>query len=309
MYYFIVNQKSRGGASRSVWREIHRELVCRGVEYKAYESKYERHAWELARKISSLPEENINLIVVGGDGTLNEVLNGIVDLKKVRLGVIPTGSGNDFARGVGIIGTPTKILSDILDREENDRTIDLGQIHWEGAEKPRIFCISAGIGLDAIVCKKALHSKLKNFLNKVHLGKLTYLILTVETLFRMETGHIILEPVGGEKQRFDKTIFVAAMNLRAEGGGVPMAPKADYQDGKLSLCLAYGIPQWVTFFCLPFLVMAKHEAIKGFKVVDYEKCKVSVDRPMVLHTDGEYCADVMEVEIQCLPKALRLLNP
>lgn len=61
--------------------------------------------------------------------------------------------------------------------------IDLGEVAWDDCEKPRKFAISAGVGLDALVCKKALTSKLKVFLNKLHLGKLTYLLITVQSLF------------------------------------------------------------------------------------------------------------------------------
>ena len=65
--------------------------------------------------------------------------------------------------------------------------MDLGQVSWNGYEKPRLFAISAGAGLDALVCKKALKSKVKDALNKLHLGKLTYLFLTVQSLFTMQT--------------------------------------------------------------------------------------------------------------------------
>ena len=106
--------------------------------------------------------------------------------------------------------------------------VDIGQVRWgETEEESRIFGISSGIGLDAIVCKKALHSKLKKVLNKIHLGKLTYLLLTVSSLFSMKTAEVTLECGDNHcVHKMNKMIFAAAMNLRAEGGGVPMAPKA-----------------------------------------------------------------------------------
>ena len=103
-------------------------------------------------------------------------------------------------------------------------------------------------------------------------------------------------------------IFTAAMNFKAEGGGVPMAPAASACDGKLSFCEAAGIPKWRTFLCLPFLVAAKHTSIHGFSVTDAKDCTIRLSRPMVVHADGEYCGEVTEVHFHCLPGKLRVLK-
>ena len=87
-----------------------------------------------------------------------------------------------------------------------------------------------------------------------------------------------------------------------------MAPKASPTDGMLSLSMAHGIPKFVTFFCLPLLVAAKHEGIKGFTVIDAPVLRLHADQPLVLHADGEYCGDVTDVEFVCLSGKLRLLR-
>ena len=97
------------------------------------------------------------------------------------------------------------------------------------------------------------------------------------------------------------------MNFKAEGGGVPMAPKADATDGKLSICSVHGIPKWRTFLCLPFLVAAKHTGIRGFDIDDCGTCEVRLKDPMVLHADGEYCGDVTKLQFRCLPGMLRVM--
>ncbi|MFQ7092567.1 MAG: acylglycerol kinase family protein, partial [Coprococcus sp.] len=76
MIYFIVNITARTGKSRAIWLEMKEILENRSIEYKAFQTRYAGHATDLARKISSLPEDRIYLITVGGDGTLNEVING-----------------------------------------------------------------------------------------------------------------------------------------------------------------------------------------------------------------------------------------
>lgn len=311
MIYFIINEHSKTGEGTGIWKEVEAELKKRGIEYKAYVTEYPEHAFLLAEEISSLSGREIPLVVLGGDGTMNEVINGIKNFDKVRFGLIPTGSGNDMARGLGITGTPKENLNRILKAievgSEADYRMDLGEVRWKGGKRPRLFAISAGVGLDAIVCKKALTSKLKKALNKIHLGKLTYILLTVQTLFSMKTEDVAAVIDGKGVRNMKKVIFSATMNLRAEGGGVPMAPRAVSDDGKLSICWAHGIPKWRTFFCLIPLVMAKHEGIKGFEVINCKECKLHIKEPVVLHADGEYCGDVTDVEFRCLPGKLKVM--
>ena len=311
MLYFIVNEKSRSGKGAKIWQEIMTVLQAKNITYKAWITEYAGHSFSLAGNICEMEDPDICLIVVGGDGTANEVINGMTHFEKVRFGVIPTGSGNDLARGLGIKGSPVETLHVILNciqKEGEARTLDLGQVTWNGGEKPRLFAISAGTGLDALVCKKALKSKVKDFLNKLHLGKLTYLFLTVESLFSMKTSDAAVHFDAKGQKNLRKVIYIAAMNFPAEGGGVPMAPAADAADGKLSMCCVHGIPKWKTLFLLPMLVLGKHTGIRGFEIVDGTVCSVRLKTPMVLHADGEYCGDVTEIQFSCLPGKLRLLQ-
>ncbi len=310
----IVNNGAGTGSAVQVWKETKEYLQEKNIVYTAYLTRYEKHAARLARQICERHKEGpVYLLVVGGDGTINEVLNGITDFSRVRLGVVPTGSGNDFARNLGIRRDTKADLEEItscIEREQRGQTlkrIDLGEVCWKGAERPRIFGISAGAGLDAIVCKKALHSTLKKVLNKMHLGKLTYLMLTVQTLFSMKTFGAQVS-VDEETYTYEKMIFAAAMNLHAEGGGVPMAPKSTPYDGKLSLSSAAGISKWKTFFLLPLLALGKQGGIRGFAVADGSEIHMKTDQPVVLHADGEYCGDVTEIRFRCLKNQLWLLH-
>ena len=311
MYYFIVNYTGGSGRARKTWNEVHKNLKLKGVTYKAYVTKYKGHATRLAEKISSLDDDDIRIIVVGGDGSINEVLNGIRDFSKVKLGVIPTGSGNDFAKELCISSDPKEALEMILSSVGN-RSIDLGKVITEEG-LPQIFGISSGIGLDAIVCKKAIGSKVKRILNRIKLGKLTYLVLTVHNLFSMETYNVkVVMTLNNESKtetvNYKNLIFLAAMNFRCEGGGVPMNPNARPDDGFLSICAVSDIPKLKTFFLLPVLVAAKHGNKKGFELKNVKKLEFSADRPMVLHADGEYVGDVRQIEMEIIPDAIRVLT-
>lgn len=306
MIYFIVNEHSRSGKGADVWKQLEELLKKEEVPYQVRRTEYAGHAVQIAEEISSLEDEEMKLVAVGGDGTINEVVNGIVDFEKIQFGAIPTGSGNDFARGLGILETPKEILLRILESKGTKR-IDIGSVSWEGCEKPRLFLISSGVGMDALVCKKALTSKLKKILNRLHLGKLTYLLITIQTILSMQTADTRVVIDQNRKTLYKNQIFSAAMNFRAEGGGIPMAPDADAQDGLLSVCTIHGIPKLLTFFVLPFLVAAKHERFRGVKIENCTACDLYMNKPLVLHTDGEYCGDVTEAHFKCLPGKLRIL--
>ena len=304
MFHFIVNSHGGSGKAQKTWDTVQKILAEKNISYQSYITQGVGHATELARQICS-QEKEVRLIVVGGDGTIDEVLNGISDFSKVHFGVIPTGSGNDFAGGAKIPGNTRKAVERILNSTQ-DTIIDIGMVRTE--EKTVYFGISAGIGMDAIVCKRALTSRLKNVLNFLHMGKLTYILLTIHTLFSMKKENVTLTFDGGEPELCKGLIFLAAMNFRAEGGGVPMAPDADATDGKLSMCLASGIAKFVAFLDFPLLVMAKHTKLRGFAIRDFTTLDIHCDAPMVLHHDGEYGGDVKDIHFECLPKKLALIS-
>lgn len=310
MLYFIVNETARTGKGISVWRQVQMELREKKIPYKVFMTEHKEHATELAKMLSEKKEENINIIAVGGDGTLNEVINGVTDFEKVRISLIPGGSGNDFARGIGISKDPKERLARILecaDNTESYERIDLGKVVWPECEKGRLYAISSGVGMDALVCKKNATSKIKVIMNRLGMGKISYLIVTVQSLFSMETADMSVKVDDSGTLNFKRTIFAAAMNARAEGGGVPMAPQADMQDGLLSTCFVYKFSKWGALLRLPFLAIGKHEKFNGFKVFDCKKIAINIKSPMALHTDGEYLGDVTEVSYSCLPGKMRFL--
>ena len=307
MLYFIVNQTAKTGKSMGIWREVRTYLKDWHVPYKAFRTQYAGHARLLAKKISSLPDDDIRIVVLGGDGTMNEVINGIVDFERVKVGLIPAGSGNDFAKGAKITTDVEQNLRNII-FNENVYACDLGLVSYEGCEKPHYFAISAGYGFDAIVCKLTNESKLKMKLNKFGLGKMAYILITIKTLLSMRTCRATVKLDGRSTVGYNQLVFSASMNAKAEGGGVPMTPKAKMNDGKLSLCTVHDIPVWRTFFVLPFLIIGKHEKFRCFSIKEYESMYVSLSKPMTLHADGEFLADTKKMRFECMPGVLRIIK-
>lgn len=311
MFHFIVNKSGGSGRALLTWMLTERYLKKYSVEYVLHESLAPGHASKIAKELSSGDEDDVKIIVIGGDGTINEVLNGIADFSKVRFGVIPSGSGNDFAHGLkiktGKLAIKRNIKKMIESVNSNSyRTIDLGLVRYK--DSSRYFGISSGLGMDAIVCKKTLTSKLKVVLNKLHMGKLIYIFLTVQSLFTMKCNEIKVKFDDEEEITIPKMIMIAGMNLITEGGGVKMAPTAKENDGELSVCMVYGIPKFKAFLVFPFLIFGLHTKIKGFSVRNFKKMTLKCDEELVLHTDGEWAGDYSEVTMECVPDSLKLMN-
>lgn len=306
MLHFIVNERSSSGKAASVWAEIKEHLDSQKIEYAYRVTERQGYATEIASQLCANNDGEVSIVVVGGDGTINETINGITDFERVRFSVIPTGSGNDFARGMGLKGTVKEHIERVINSKD-DSKIDLGLVKYKGCEQGRYFAISSGVGMDALVCKKAETSKVKKILNKIHLGKLTYLIITIQSLFSMDTSDMKSKFDGDRKLKLNKLIFAAFMNFEAEGGGVPMAPRADAMDGKLSVCVCSDVSKLGALCRLPLLVMRKHENLKCFKMIECEDGKMQLEKPMALHADGEYLGDVDVVEYKCEKSKLRFM--
>ena len=113
MYSFIVNPNARSGLGLEIWKQVEEILNEKNVEYKVYMTRYPEHASEFAKEITEA-YENPTIIAMGGDGTVNEVMNGITDFSKVTLGYIPIGSSNDFARGLELPKDPVDALNAVI---------------------------------------------------------------------------------------------------------------------------------------------------------------------------------------------------
>ena len=307
MYHFIVNIHGGSGKAFLKWNKIRAFLNEKHVEFKVRVPQGVGDASRIAKEISELQDDDIRIVVVGGDGTINEVLNGIKDFSRVKLGLIPTGSGNDFTRGLKLPRHNPKKALDIVLNSKGDKKIDLGKSTVLSTGDSRIFGISSGFGLDAIVGTGINEAKIKKILNWLHLGKLSYAVLTIQTLFTMKTYDVSLSFDGEEPMKFNRLIFLAAMNFKAEGGGVPMFPKARGDDGELSVCMAAGVPKILTFFKFPLLCMGLHGKSKGFYLRNCKTLELRSNEKSILHTDGELVGNVDSVKFEVLPAKLAVL--
>lgn len=310
-YYFIVNAAAGKGKAKNIWKSVLKpELIRRGVHYRASLCTHAGHATSLASQVLTEQSGEVTLVVVGGDGTFNEVLNGITDFGRVTVGFIPTGSANDLGYALGIPGDPLQALRRVL-RCRRIAGMDIGRTTFHRDGSCRYFAISSGIGLDAEACRYSHGGRVKSVLNLLHLGMLIYLVNTVRLVFGQPLGLAKLVFTDGRgRERIMKVrelYFLAGMNQPNEGGHLLMAPAARAWDGKLSFAMAYGLGRMQALFSLALLALRMHEHIPGYEVVSARKCHIMLSDNLEVHTDGENFGRHWDITIECLPKKLQVI--
>lgn len=307
MYHIIINPSSCTGKGIHTWHRMKDELDRQSVPYKSYLTTHFGHGRQLAEQICQAgSEEIIRLIIVGGDGTVNEVVNGIPDLKKVNIGFVPAGSSNDLGRSLGLSKDPIINLNNIL-KSSTVRLMDIGVITGSDKKETR-FLISSGAGYDASVCQEALNSSLKTFLNHLRLGKLTYILLAIKQIFAKPFMNGAISADGGVFTEFHKILLITTMIQKYEGGGMKMAPEADPNDGLLSICMVHGLSKLLILFLLPNLLFGRHTRFKGVETFNCRELSVRLSRSEVIHVDGECPGEVNEYKIICQHNELQLLQ-
>ncbi len=298
MYYIIVNPASKSGRGAKIWEEIEPVLLKRAIPYKVYFSKKAGDVANETKRLSQL-NEPINLIILGGDGTMNEAVQGMNPLSNFTVGYIPTGSSNDLARNLKIPKEPLLALEKILDGESTV-LMDIGLLQYEsippqatrleelGTSRSRRFVVSCGIGFDAAVCAESVSSSIKKFCNQIGLGKLTYMGIALKQLLTApKTSCELWLDDSTEPIYLDKFIFVASMNHRFEGGGFMFCPDADYTDNILDLCVVGNVSKPTILCALPFAFKGQHYRFKNVDAKRASKVKIRTGSPMWVHTDGE----------------------
>ncbi|MCM1057414.1 MAG: diacylglycerol kinase family lipid kinase [Firmicutes bacterium] len=311
MYHIIINPASRSGKGLKIWKDqVEPALGRGGVEYRAYFSEQAGDVAKIAGKIlsnvSNADSDPVSLIILGGDGTVNEAIQGMPDTSKVILGYIPTGSSNDLARDLGIPTDPTAAL-DLILHSGTACSMDLGTVTYSDGSRRR-FAVSCGIGFDAAVCEEALRSRAKKVLNKIGLGKLTYLSIALKQLFAAKaiSGRLVLDdktPV-----EIGNILFTACMLHRFEGGGFMFSPDADATDGVLNLCAVGDISKALILYALPTAFEGKHYRFNGITPYQAKKVTIEVSSPLWVHTDGEVTRKSSSITVTCEQNALRIIR-
>lgn len=253
-YYIIINKLAGSGQGKIVWETILPILEQRQIHFEYRISEYAGHtiriAAEYVKQIKRRPNVTPVILVVGGDGTLNEALNGVMQVPQdnpIPLAYIPGGSGNDFARGLGMATDPTIALAQVLNNMRA-RELNVGYYHETLKNEHRYFVNNVGLGFDAQIVDDTNRSK-----HKGHLGRWAYLSNTLAA-FSQQEGFPLTVHVGHQRDYYRHAFLCTVSNIPYFGGGVKILPQANLHDDQLELIILEE-PHWWTVLWLFLLLL------------------------------------------------------
>jgi len=263
---------------------------------------YPTHATELARQAG---EQGYELVIaMGGDGTVHEVVNGLMQIpeyKRPILGVVPVGSGNDFAHSIGIPIKPDHALAHALQNEAS--LTDLGLMTDEHGRQ-EYFDNTLGIGFDAVVT-------IRSHKLPVVRGFLMYLTAVLQTII---VNH---QPANMQIHVDDQyweqsVIMLTVCNGAREGGGFLVAPEAKNNDGVLHYAMIGKVSRALMLRLVPEVMNGTHGRFPQVKMGSCKRLSLTADRPLYIHADGEiytsFGSNLHKVSFEILPDALKVIR-
>ncbi|WP_405100510.1 diacylglycerol/lipid kinase family protein [Oceanobacillus sp. FSL H7-0719] len=302
MYVFIVNPHAGNGKANFIFEHLQKSTIFEQLNSKYYYSEYEGHAEEIAASL--ITEKNITvIIVIGGDGTIYEVMNGL-GKTDIPIGFIPGGSGNDFARGVGIKGTPEEILQKVIDGKYivnywlGNYTRDNG--------KTRYFVNSIGFGFDAQTAYAANNSPYKRIFNQYKLGAGSYIIAILQILksFKRMRVDVTLD---GKKRTIEDCWLVSIGNHPYYGGGMKIMPNAKVQPEKFSVLIIHSMSKLKVLTLFMTVFTGKHVRLKGVELLEAKSLEIYSGVPIYTQVDGQ-TAKCTKTNITKEAKAIQIIS-
>lgn len=289
----IVNPSAGHGQTARLAETISATLA----RHMAFDLEYTdgpKHAVHIA---SQLHDYDL-VIAVGGDGTAFEVANGLAtsNNRRTALAVVPTGSGNDLRRSLGISKEPLKALEEISSGVS--AYIDLGTANGT------YFVNSVGIGFDGRIARRA------GELSKTsgRRGLPLYLSAVFDLLAHDYHGHEITLKIDDSEWTSQRITLMAVTNGVTYGGGFMITPKADNGDGFFDICVIDELPRWQVLPRLPFVIAGRHGWMKPVAFARARKIAVQADSPLPAHLDGEFFENTSFL-IEIIPRGLKVIVP
>mgnify|MGYP000872185721 CR=1 FL=1 len=302
-YKIIVNPTSGKGMGAQAVPLIREALDAQGLHYDLVCTERPWHAAELAQEAAKSGYDVV--VAAGGDGTLNEVLNGLILAKQagvdgVALGALSVGRGNDFAYGGGIPHELTEGVRVLAQGQR--RTIDVGRVEGGFYPQGRYFGNGVGIGFDAVVGFEA--AKLKH----VH-GFLSYMIAAIKTIFLYAKAPVLRIEYDG-KTLVQPTLMVSVMNGRRMGGSFMMAPHSWLNDGLFDLCIAHQVSQVRIIKLISAIMKGTQESLPDITTGRTQRIVVTaVEGSLPAHADGEtLCTEGQQLVMEVVAAQLDLIT-
>jgi diacylglycerol kinase (ATP) len=298
----IANPISGRGSDARAVDPVAEQLRAAGINFEVARTERPWHAAELAARGASDGWEAV--VAIGGDGTANEVLNGLMQIpqpKRPAMGVIAVGRGNDFAYGMGVPPGVVEGCRAVLSGHR--RRIDVGRVAGGLYPQGRYFGNGIGIGFDAVVGFEALKlAPLSGFAS--------YIVAALKTISVYDHGPRLRIELDGGEARVQETLMVSVMNGRRMGGGFYMAPKGDPGDGQFDVCIAGQVTRGRILSLIPHFLKGDQEGQPAISVARCRQVRVVAEEGVLpAHADGEtLCTDGHELQAELLPAQVEVLS-
>jgi len=281
---------------RPIAQEFQGELTWSGTVYPT-------HAIELARQAA---EEGYDMVIaMGGDGTVHEVMNGLMQVpaeKRPVMGIVPIGSGNDFAYAVGINKKADHALAHAL-KAENIKPVDIGLMTDEHGRQ-EYFDNTLGIGFDAVVT-------IRSHKLPIVKGFLMYLTAVIQTIIlNHNPAKIHAEADTGNWDA--ELLMLTLCNGPREGGGFMLSPNSQNNDGKMESVAVTKVSRAMMFRLVPEFMSGTHMRFKQVRMGDFKKMSITSNLPLYIHADGEvftsFGSNLKKVSFEILSQALKVVH-
>lgn len=292
---FIVNPVAGHGRSLRVFGRLQAVLErVAGLRCVIWTTRGPGHATELAHRAGL--EGYQRIVAVGGDGTVHEAINGLMALhppvrERIAFGVVPAGSGNDFARNAGVPRDPGALAALLAGGPASPVDVGVVDGHYFGNV--------AGVGFDAEV------ARLANRLPKFVPGALTYVVSAVSVLASYKNAGVRIHLDGRALER--RVLLVAVGNGAAYAGGMLICPGARMNDGRFRVVVAGDLSRLSVLTTLPKVFSGRHLDHPLVEVFDAEEVRIEADRPLAVQADGEIVART-PTTLRLVPMALRVIG-
>ena len=289
MFAIIVNPVSGGGKNAQIAKRIEEILGQRGEAYRLFETESEGDGDRQVRLALESGCESV--VCIGGDGTLSEIVHALMGSSSA-LYIVPSGTGNDFARVLGLPKDPVEAFRAQLDGRRT--TIDCGSING------RAFINVSGSGFDVEVLRKTEEFK------QIYPGERAYRKAVLAVLSSYKAFQTEMSVDGGEFKPYKGTIVEIA-NGRYIGGGMKVAPAAQLQDGLFDVVMVDCVPRMLIPFLLPLFILGVHVHLPIARVVKARDVVLRA-RGMVVNIDGRL-EQMDEAHFEIRPSALDIMLP
>ncbi|MFC5407262.1 diacylglycerol/lipid kinase family protein [Cohnella soli] len=282
MILFVVNEKSGNGRGKKIWAAVEEKLKATGTAYEKLATVSEADAVDRVRDIVQRGRLKA-VAVIGGDGTLHGLLP-IIAGTGIPYGLIPSGSGNDTSRTLGIPADPLRALDIIL--AGKTRAIDLLETTAEGGIEQRTLTAVA-IGLDGAVAADVNGSRYKRWCNKLRIGSFAYIIGLFRALAMFKPRPITVT-VDGIPHEFSQGWLSVIASGPSYGGGLRICPDARPDDGKLHVCVVHNCSVGRILLVFPTLLTGGHvKRTRYVTILSGSSATVRSEFPMLAFGDGE----------------------